>query len=135
MTLRPVEGATGVVLLGHGSPDPDWRRPLDALVGLLRTRHPGLAIELAFLDHGVDLEAAVDALRAAGCRRVQVLAALLSPGGKHVKRDMPRLIAEVGARRPEMTLVWQPDALGSDARVLAAMAEVVFEQVRAAGEP
>src|SRR5262249_7300946 len=44
-------GATPtLVLIAHGSPDPDWRAPLDDALGELRRSLPTRRIELAFLD-------------------------------------------------------------------------------------
>ena len=119
----------GLVLLGHGSPDPDWRAPLDALVDQLRERQADVPVELAFLGHGRTLDEAVTALEGADCASITVIAALISPGGKHVKVDMPALVSEVAAAHPDLVVDWEPDALGSDAGVQRAMADAVLRRL------
>lgn len=112
-----------LVLLAHGSPDPDWRVPLEQLRVELATLLPGRRIELAFLDHlAPSLSQAVAALAADGETLVRVLAAFLSPGGNHLKRDIPQLVALVAREHPSVRIELQPGALGAEPEPIAAMA-------------
>jgi sirohydrochlorin cobaltochelatase len=124
---------TAIVLVAHGSPDPDWRRPIDALARRLQEREPERTVRvayLAFLEPSFDQ--AVAQLFALGHRRVLVLSAFLSPGGKHIKVDVPRLVAEQAAVHPELTLELQPGALGAEPEVVEALAEAAVRAVREA---
>ena len=40
----------GIILLGHGSRDPLWRRPIEAVAERLEQRHPGVAVSCAYLE-------------------------------------------------------------------------------------
>jgi sirohydrochlorin cobaltochelatase len=110
-----------LVLIAHGSPDPDWRRPLEQLHAMLEAQL-GPRVGLAYLSHAPGLLDVIDALAQAGHRRVVVVAALLSPGGKHVKQDIPDAVAQARAHRPELEIELVPGALGDDPGVIAALA-------------
>lgn len=110
-----------LVLVAHGSPDPDWRRPLEQLHAQLEAQL-GPRVGLAYLAHPPGVVEVIEALADAGHSRVVVVAALLSPGGKHVKQDIPDVVAQARARRPELDIALVPGALGDDPGVIAALA-------------
>jgi sirohydrochlorin cobaltochelatase len=110
-----------LVLVAHGSPDPDWRRPLEQLHAML-TAQLGARVGLAYLAHAPSLAEVIGALADAGHLRVVVVAALLSPGGRHVKQDIPEAVAQARAARPELEIVLAEGALGDDPGVIAALA-------------
>lgn len=128
-TLRRVTVERALILVAHGSPDPDWRRPLDRLVELLAVEL-GNAVALAYLAHPPSIEDAIATLEQAGHRRVLVIAALLSPGGRHVKHDIPQAVEAAHARFPDVEIELAPGALGDDDRVLAALARASLDQLR-----
>lgn len=124
---------TAVVLIAHGSPDPDWHRPLDALAQRLRAREPGRAVVVAYLGFlEPTLPQAVAQLWAQGHRQIVVLAAFLSPGGRHIKEDVPRLVAEQAAVHPELRIELRPGALGAEPEVVEALAEAAVRALREA---
>lgn len=111
-----------IVLVAHGSPDPDWRLPLDRTVAQLRERAPGLLVRLAFLDHLTPRVAeAIAGLHAEGHRHMRVIAAFLSPGGGHVKRDVPNLIATARAAHPDTVIELVPGAIGAEPELVDAL--------------
>lgn len=117
-----------LILVAHGSPDPDWRRPLERLVELLAVEL-GDAVAVAYLAHAPSIEAAIASFEQAGHRRVLVVAALLSPGGRHVKQDIPDAVAAARARFPSVEIELAPGALGDDEQVLAALARASLERL------
>jgi sirohydrochlorin cobaltochelatase len=118
-----------LVLVAHGSPDPDWRRPLERLVANL-SESLGDGVALAYLAHPPTIADAIVSLDAAGYRQVLVVAALLSPGGRHVKVDIPEAVAAARAQFPEIEIDLAPGALGDDERVVAALAAASLAQLR-----
>lgn len=118
----PRERDRGLVLIAHGSPDPDWRRPLERLAARLGEQLGHDTVALAYLAHAPALDDALAQLQAAGLRRVVVIAALLSPGGKHVKVDIPEAVAAARARFVELDIELRTGALGDDDEVVAALA-------------
>lgn len=128
---RHTAPGTGLVVLAHGSPDPDWLLPVVAVVDRLRRAAPDLPTELATLEHGPDLASAVRALQAAGCRRVRVVPLFLSAGGRHLKRDIPALVAALRETCPDVDLHLVPVALGTDDVVLDALAAAALRHALA----
>ena len=118
-------GPTAVVLIAHGSPDPDWRRPLEALRAQLARARPNASVALAYLAHPPTLDEVIAGQLEAGHRRILVLAALLSPGGRHVKRDIPEAFAAAQARArarfPDAQLELAPGTLGDTPEVIDAL--------------
>jgi sirohydrochlorin cobaltochelatase len=117
-----------LVLVAHGSPDPDWRRPLEQLAELL-SAELGDAVALAYLAHPPSIDDAIATLKQLGHRRVLVVAALLSPGGRHVKRDIPETVEAARARFPDVEISLEPGALGDDDQVIAALARASLDRL------
>lgn len=109
-----------IVLLAHGSPDPDWLAPVVAVADRLRAR--GRDVAVATLEHGPGLADSLDQLAARGHARVVVVPLFLSGGGRHVKRDIPALLDRLRSERPGLALELRGGALGADPLVLDALA-------------
>ena len=123
-SLQRLWVSTPLILIAHGSPDPDWRRPLEALVDRLRALAPARAIRMAYMEFlEPDLAQATRELAAAGHDHALVIAAFLSPGGRHIKRDLPALVAKTNGEVEDIALTLAPGALGDDAGVIEALAE------------
>ncbi len=120
--------ADAIVLLAHGSPDPDWLAPALLTAARLRQLAPETPIEVATLEHGPSLANAVATLAAAHHRRIAVIPLFLSPGGKHIKRDVPALVASVQASHPGVALHLSPGAIGMDEPVLDALAAAALRR-------
>jgi sirohydrochlorin ferrochelatase len=48
----------GIVLLGHGSRDPEWSQPFEKIAVSLGKRLPAVSVFLAYLEHGPSLDEA-----------------------------------------------------------------------------
>jgi sirohydrochlorin cobaltochelatase len=123
---------TAIVLLAHGSPDPDWVRPLQAVRDRARALAPDRAIELAFMDFIAPSLPDVVRTLAPAHPRIDVVAAFISPGGNHLKRDVPALVARVAAEHPSVDVRLVPGALGEAPGVIEALAQAAL---KAAGAP
>lgn len=118
---------SAIVLVAHGSPDPDWSRPLLHLRERLRALVPERRVEIAYLDHlAPTLPALTAELTADGIVDVLVVSAFLSPGGNHIKRDIPALVDETRRAHPELCMELAPGALGSEREVIAALARATM---------
>ena len=121
--LRPPTAARGIVLFAHGSRDPMWRAPVEAVATRLRQRDPSLTVGCAYLElNDPDLPSADDAMVAAGCRHVHVLPLFLGVG-RHAREDLPRLVDALRRRHPALQLTVAP-AVGEDERVLDLLADI-----------
>ncbi|MBA3597617.1 MAG: CbiX/SirB N-terminal domain-containing protein [Methylibium sp.] len=119
----------GVLLFAHGARDPLWARPFEAVAQALRAREPEMPVALGFLEFMTpDLRGAGDTLAARGCGKVSVVPLFLGAGG-HVRKDLPLLLDALRAAHPHIE--WQlAPAVGEDATVVAAMAEVAWRHAR-----
>lgn len=118
----------GIVLIGHGSPDPDWRAPLEACAARVAAQADGVEVRLAFMERTEPtVPQAVAELAAAGVQKVRIIALLLSGGGRHMKRDVPALVDEVAQAHPDLSIELDPRAIGTRAQVIEAMASAVLE--------
>lgn len=117
-----------IVLLAHGSRDPGWSRPLEALAGALAARSPGRAVRCAYLEHTPPtLAQAVAELVRSGARSVDVVPALLGQGS-HLKQDLPKLVAAARSAHPQAVVELQP-SLGEAPEVLEAIAAALARRL------
>jgi sirohydrochlorin ferrochelatase len=110
--------AGSLVLVGHGSPDPEWSTAVHAQVNRLRSESHFDDVRPAFLDHEEPrLEAVLDEL----CGQVVVVPFFLSRG-VHTSVELPTLVA--GAHRPT-DRIRLAHAWGDDPRIALAVADRV----------
>ncbi len=120
-----------IILLAHGSPDPDWQLAPQRIVELARAlasqQHSPRRIEIAFLEHSRPrLDELVATLIADGVQEVLVVALLLSGGGRHFKVDLPRLVSDLSVQHPGFVATLHPQPLGVLPEVLEAMARAAL---------
>jgi sirohydrochlorin cobaltochelatase len=111
----------GIVLVAHGSRDPEWSRPFERIAASLAQRLPAVSVGLAYLEHGPSLDETVTALVAKGVGSIRVIPLFLGQGG-HVKQDLPRLVSE--SARPGLTLALDKP-IGEQSLVIEAIASAI----------
>lgn len=110
-----------LLLFAHGSRDPAWRAPLDAVCQRIAAQHPGRC-DLAFLEFmQPELPDALQALAQAGERSV-VVVPLFWASGKHIKTDLSEAIDRFVQAHPEVS-VHAATALGEAQAVQIALAD------------
>lgn len=115
-----------IILLGHGSRDPLWRRPIEAVAERLTRRHPDLAVCCAYLElEPPDLATAAARLAAGGAQRVTIVPMFLGTG-KHGRDDPPRLLELLRQTHPAVEFDLRPP-VGDDPRVLDLLAVIAAE--------
>lgn len=112
----------GIVLVAHGSRDPEWSRPFERIAASLAQKLPAVSVGLAYLEHGPSLEETVTALVAKGVGSIRVIPVFLGQGG-HVKDDLPRLLAQ--STRPGLSLTLDKP-IGEQPLVIEAIAAAIF---------
>ena len=113
----------GIVLFAHGSRDPLWRAPIEAVEAHIRAHHPGVAVRCAYLELTTpDLPQAVEDLVDQGATAVTIVPMFLGTG-KHAREDLPVLVAELRARHPRVQVHVQA-AIGEDPRMTELMAHI-----------
>lgn len=108
----------GILLFAHGARDPAWGQPFEATERALRARAQaqGADVALAFLEFMSPtlLEAGAQ-LAAQGCTQVTVVPLFLGAGG-HVRKDLPRLMAEMAEQHPQVQ--WRLSAAVGETDIL-----------------
>jgi len=121
---RKAEGKTGdaLVLFAHGARDPEWAEPFRVLQKAVSGKRPDLAVELAFLEiMQPPLADCVAHLIASGRLRITVAPLFLAQGG-HLKKDLPKLLKDLGAKHPSAQIDVLPP-IGEVAELLNAIAQ------------
>ena len=112
----------GIVMLAHGSRDPQWVAPFEQIRVGVERRRPDCAVALAYLEQSTpDFLGAVDALVARGATLISVVPLFLGPGG-HVRGDVPQLIERATLKHPRLKFELKP-FIGDDRTVLDAIAD------------
>lgn len=132
----------GILLFAHGARDPAWARPFEAAAAALAARAAAAdalsgdrtEVVLAFLEFmSPDLIEAGSALAAQGCSRVTVVPLFLGAGG-HVRKDLPRLLGELGAAHPGVQWQLSP-AVGETALLIQALADSAWQLAQGTAQP
>ena len=115
----------GVILFGHGSRDPLWRRPMDAVAARLAARDASLLVRCAFLElMAPDLPAAAAELASLGAGQVSIVPLFLGVG-RHAREDLPALVEQLRSDLPGVAWTLQP-AVGEDPRLLDLLADLAL---------
>ncbi len=121
---KPVELA--VIVFAHGSRDPLWRAPVEAVAARIAQRAPDTFVCCAYLELcAPELPDAVAQALAAGARRVRVLP-LFFGIGKHAREDLPALMASLQASHPDVRFELMRPA-GENDRLTSLLAELALE--------
>jgi sirohydrochlorin cobaltochelatase len=114
---------SGIVLFAHGSRDPLWRAPIEAVQSHILERHPGAAVRCAYLELSTpDLPQAVQELVDLGAASITIVPMFLGTG-KHAREDLPVLVADLRTQHPAVQIHVQC-AIGEDPRMTALMASI-----------
>ena len=118
-----MSSSTGIVLFAHGSRDPLWRAPIEAVRERIHSQSPDLAVRCAFLELcAPDLPTTVQDLINQGAATITVVPMFLGTG-KHAREDLPQLVQALRAAHPQVVFSVQ-NAIGEDPRMTALMASI-----------
>jgi sirohydrochlorin cobaltochelatase len=124
MTARAANKA--VILFGHGSRDPLWRGPIEAVAARLAQRHAHVPVRCAYLefDRPTLPEAVADVVEHA-VTEVSIVPMFLGTG-THARKDLPGLLQGLREAHPHVHFALQR-AIGDDPRVLDLLATIASE--------
>lgn len=136
----PATERVAVVLFAHGSRDPAWKRPVEAVADAIRHqigsqtaaagRTPAamVAVTCAYLElTQPDLPTAVAALMAdpvEAPQRLRVFPLFLGVG-RHAREDLPRLLDDLRATWPQLHVELLPSA-GENPQVIELLARIAL---------
>ena len=117
----------GIVLFAHGSRDPLWHRPMQAVAAQLLQKHPDVAVECAYLELSPpDLPTVCASLVERGIQTITIVPLFLGVG-KHAREDLPLLVATLRETHPQIDFELQ-GAVGEDPRLIALLADIAAER-------
>lgn len=117
------ENSTGVILFAHGSRDPLWRLPIDAVAQSMLAKNPRLSVACAFLElTRPDLPETVELLMKQGVSRVRIMPMFLGVG-RHAREDLPALVQGLVQAYPQMTFELMPP-IGEHPAMTRLMADI-----------
>ncbi|MEN9904036.1 MAG: hypothetical protein RLZZ555_601 [Pseudomonadota bacterium] len=115
-----------ILIFAHGSRDPLWRAPVEAVATAVRAQAPDTHVACAYLELCTPElpEAAAQAI-AAGATEVRVLP-LFFGMGKHAREDLPQLMQQLRLDHPAVSFQLLPTA-GEQPRLTALLAQLALE--------
>ena len=117
----------GIVLFAHGSRDPLWHRPMQAVAAQLLQTHADVAVECAYLELSIpDLATVCASLVESGIVTITIVPMFLGVG-KHAREDLPLLVAALRESHPQIDFELQ-GAVGENSRLIALLAEIAAER-------
>ena len=115
-----------IVLFSHGSRDPLWRAPIEAVAARIALQCPERPVQCAYLELcEPTLAQAAELLAQQGATRIVVVPMFLGTG-KHAREDLPLLLEQLRARHKSVQFTVQ-GAIGEDPRMTALMAEIACD--------
>lgn len=115
----------GIVLFAHGSRDPLWHKPMEAVAQQIRNIDSKTHVACAYLELSTpDLATVAQALIAEGVRTITIVPMFLGVG-KHAREDLPILVDALSQAHPAVTFQLQK-AVGEDDRLIQVLARIAL---------
>ncbi len=116
---------TGIVLFAHGSRDPQWRGPIEAVAARILQHKPGTLVQCAYLELCAPVlgDAATDLIDQ-GAQRVRIFPLFLGVG-KHAREDLPKLVDQIREAHPGVEIELLP-AVGELPQLTALIADIAL---------
>lgn len=119
------QATKGVVLFGHGSRDPLWHKPMEAVAARMQTLSPATPVLCAYLEISTpDLANACATLIQSGVQAIQVVPMFLGLG-RHAREDLPVLVERMRLQHPSIAFTLQP-AVSENERMVQLLAEIAL---------
>ncbi len=118
---------TGVILFAHGSRDPLWRLPIDAVAHQMQQQWPDLPVACAFLELTTPaLPEVVEQFMKQGLECLRIVPMFLGVG-RHAREDLPQLVQELQQAYPQVKFELTR-SMGEHPAMTALMAQIAADQ-------
>lgn len=118
----------GIIVFAHGSRDPLWKAPIEAVATKVRELSSQALATCAYLElTEPDIFQATTFLIAKGVNRIRVLPAFLGMG-KHAREDLPVLIEQLKNKHAAIAFELLP-AVGESAALTTLLAQLALSPV------
>ena len=126
MTASPHNPPTGIILFAHGSRDPLWKLPIEAVARRIRERQTQVLVDCAYLELTTpDLPSVASHMVASGAHHIRIVPMFLGVG-RHAREDLPVLVAQLQATHPRIQFELQ-SAVGENAQMIDLMAQIAID--------
>ena len=120
-------GTRGILLFAHGSRDARWREPVEAVARRVSEHDPAAQVACAYLELvEPDLPTAAARMVRDGALQIRVVPLFLGMG-KHVREDLPRLLAQLRSAHPTVQFELQR-AVGEETELVDLLARIALAQ-------
>ena len=120
-----------IILFAHGSRDPLWHKPIQAVAERIAQRSPSTVVRCAYLElTEPDLPHVATTLVAEGATSLCVVPMFLGVG-RHAREDLPELITGLKSAHPDIQISCQP-AVGEQTALLDLLADIALGQADSA---
>jgi sirohydrochlorin cobaltochelatase len=114
-----------IILFAHGSRDPQWHKPIQAVAERIAQRSPSTIVRCAYLElTEPDLPHVTHTLVAEGATSLCVVPMFLGVG-RHAREDLPELITALKTTHPTVDISCQP-AVGEQSSLLDLLADIAL---------
>jgi sirohydrochlorin cobaltochelatase len=118
----------GIVLFAHGSRDPLWRLPIEAVAHQIKNMSPSTEVMCAFLElTSPDLTTCVQKMSEQGLAHISVVPMFLGIG-KHAREDLPEIMQELKTSYPHIQFDLRR-AIGEEPELTLAMAKIALKSI------
>jgi sirohydrochlorin cobaltochelatase len=118
----------GIILFAHGSRDPQWHAPLQAIQSQIQQADPATLVRCAYLElTEPDLLSCAQTLIEQGVTRLRILPMFLGMG-RHAREDLPQLIDQLRQTHPKIELNVLP-ALGEHPRLVELTCQIATDKL------
>lgn len=115
----------GLILFAHGSRDPLWRAPMEAVAARAAALDPQAQVACAYLElMAPDLPACTATMVAQGLTSITIVPMFLGVG-RHAREDLPLILAGLKTQHPDIHFDLRP-AIGEDERVVDMLARIAL---------
>ena len=118
----------GIVLFAHGSRDPLWHKPMEAVAARVADTSPDTPVVCAYLELSTpDLATAVNSLLDRKVQHISIIPMFLGVG-KHAREDLPLLVNALRELHPNVQFQLNP-SVGEESRLLDCLAQIALESL------
>ena len=118
----------GIVLFAHGSRDPLWRLPIEAVAQQIQSLSPGMPVKCAFLElTAPDLPTCVQEMATQDLKKIVVVPMFLGIG-KHAREDLPQIMKQLQSEHAGIQFELRR-AIGEEPELTLAMAQIALKSI------
>jgi sirohydrochlorin cobaltochelatase len=126
--MRPSIKPLGIVLFAHGSRDPLWSRPIEAIAHAVSEVANTCVVRCAYLEMMTpSLESVIEELARLGVTHIRIAPMFLGVG-KHAREDLPEMTTRLVKHYPNIKLELMP-SIGEHPELIAAISNILTKSL------